>query len=39
MGYNMDYAPVLDILSNLQNTVIGNRAFGENAEEVSNLAI
>lgn len=35
----MDYAPVLDILSNLQNTVIGNRAFGENAEEVSNLAI
>lgn len=39
MGYNMDYAPVLDILSNPQNTVIGNRAFGENAEEVSNLAI
>ncbi|WP_195987227.1 beta-N-acetylhexosaminidase [Clostridium sp. D53t1_180928_C8] len=38
-GYNMDYAPVLDILSNPQNTVIGNRAFGENAEIVSNLAV
>ena len=39
MGYNMDYAPVLDILSNNNNTVIGNRAFGKNAEVVSRLAI
>lgn len=39
MGYNMDYAPVLDILSNSQNTVIGNRAFGEISEVVSNLAV
>lgn len=39
MGYNMDYAPVLDILSNHNNTVIGNRAFGNNAETVSRLAV
>lgn len=39
MGYNMDYAPVLDILSNPNNTVIGSRAFGRDADIVSNLGI
>lgn len=39
MGYNMDYAPVLDILSNMQNTVIGNRSFGREADIVSRLGI
>ena len=39
MGYNMDYAPVLDILSNPNNTVIGSRAFGREADIVSNLGI
>ena len=29
-GINMDFAPVLDIYSNTKNTVIGNRAFGNN---------
>lgn len=38
-GYNMDYAPVLDILSNPTNTVIGTRAFGNSADIVSRLAI
>lgn len=39
MGYNMDYAPVLDVLSNPNNTVIGSRAFGRDADTVSNLGV
>ncbi len=27
-GFNLDYAPVLDVWSNPENTVIGDRAFG-----------
>lgn len=33
-GFNMDFAPVLDILSNPENTVIGERAFGTTRETV-----
>jgi len=33
-GIGMDFAPVLDIWSNPQNTVIGDRAFGKDAETV-----
>lgn len=39
LGFNMDFAPVLDIDSNPNNTVIGERAFGNNAEIVSRLGI
>lgn len=39
MGYNMDYAPVLDVLSNPNNTVIGSRAFGRDVDTVSNLGV
>ena len=35
----MDFAPVLDIDSNPNNTVIGERAFGNNSEIVSRLGI
>ncbi|WP_211749726.1 beta-N-acetylhexosaminidase [Paenibacillus sp. Marseille-Q4541] len=38
-GFNVDYAPVLDIYSNPDNKVIGNRAFGTTAEEVSTHGI
>ena len=38
-GFNMNFAPVLDIFSNPKNTVISDRAFGANAEIVSNLGI
>ena len=38
-GFNMNYAPVLDIFSNPQNTVIGDRAFGSNTEIVSTMGI
>lgn len=38
-GFNMDFAPVLDINSNPKNPVIGDRSFGTDAEIVSNLGI
>ena len=38
-GINMDFAPVLDIYSNTKNTVIGDRAFGNNEEIVSTMGI
>lgn len=38
-GINMDFAPVLDIVSSEKNTVIGNRSFGENAQIVSDMGI
>jgi beta-N-acetylhexosaminidase len=38
-GLNLDFAPVLDINSNPNNPVIGDRSFGDNAEIVSKLGI
>lgn len=35
VGINLDYTPVLDVNTNPKNTVIGDRAFGERAEEVA----
>src|SRR5918995_6175260 len=35
VGITLDYAPVLDIHTNPQNPVIGDRAFAERAEEVA----
>ncbi|OMD52561.1 glycoside hydrolase family 3 [Paenibacillus borealis] len=38
-GFNMDFAPVLDINSNPDNPVIGDRSFGNTADLVSRLGI
>lgn len=38
-GFNMDFAPVLDIWSNPKNTVIGDRAFGTDPETVGKMGI
>lgn len=38
-GINTDFAPTLDIFSNPNNTVIGNRAFGKDAQTVINMAL
>lgn len=38
-GFNMNFAPVLDINSNPKNPVIGDRAFGSKPEVVSNLGV
>jgi beta-N-acetylhexosaminidase len=34
LGFNMDYAPVLDVNSNPNNPVIGNRSFGSEPKTV-----
>lgn len=38
-GFNMNFAPVLDINSNPDNPVIGDRSFGNNAELVTRLGL
>ena len=37
VGITLDYAPVLDILTNAKNPVIGDRALAEDAESVGRL--
>jgi beta-N-acetylhexosaminidase len=37
VGINLDYAPVLDVLTNPRNPVIGDRALSEQAERVAVL--
>ncbi len=37
-GFNVDFAPVMDVWSNPENTVIGDRAFGRDAETVTGAA-
>lgn len=37
-GFNMDFAPVLDTITNSDNTVIGNRSFGTDPELVWSMA-
>jgi beta-N-acetylhexosaminidase len=38
-GFNMDFAPVMDINSNTTNPVIGDRSFGKNVDIVNKLGI
>jgi len=38
-GYNMDFAPVLDVNSNTKNPVIGDRSFGTSAAKVTKMGI
>ena len=38
-GVNMDFAPVIDVYSNPDNTVIGKRAFGTDKEKVAKHGI
>ena len=39
LGINVTYAPDTDIWTNPDNTVIGDRSFGNDADTVSNMAI
>ncbi len=34
-GFNLDFAPVADVITNPDNTEIGNRAFGSDAQTVA----
>ena len=38
-GFNMDFAPVADVLTNDQNTVVKDRSFGSDAKLVSEMAL
>ena len=38
MGIHFDFAPVVDINTNPQNPIIGNRSFGEDKINVTNAA-
>ena len=38
LGFNVDFAPDADVLSNVENNVIGNRSFGTNPEDVAEMA-
>ena len=38
-GYNMNYAPVLDVHSNPRNPVIGDRSFSSDPDEVADLGM
>jgi beta-N-acetylhexosaminidase len=37
VGFSLDYTPVLDVLTNPKNPVIGDRALAEKAEDVARL--
>jgi beta-N-acetylhexosaminidase len=39
LGFSMDFAPVLDVDSNPENPVIGDRAFGRDAASVLRFAL
>jgi beta-glucosidase-like glycosyl hydrolase/CubicO group peptidase (beta-lactamase class C family) len=39
MGIQFNFAPVIDINTNPNNPIIGNRSFGENKEEVTKHAV
>ena len=37
LGFNVDYAPVADVLTNPDNTVIGTRSFGSDASVAADM--
>jgi beta-N-acetylhexosaminidase len=39
LGFNLDFAPVADVLTNSKNTEIGTRSFGNDPEVVSKMVI
>ncbi len=39
LGFNMDFAPVADVLSNSSNTVIGDRSFGSDKDLVADMVV
>lgn len=39
MGFNVDFAPVLDINSNPNNPVIGDRSFGATSDRVTKMGL
>ncbi len=38
VGFNLDFAPCVDVFTNAENTVIGDRAFGTEPDRVARMA-
>ena len=38
LGFNLDFAPVADVITNPANTAIGDRSFGDDKDRVSEMA-
>lgn len=38
LGFNTDFAPDADVITNSENKVIGDRSFGTDAQEVVDMA-
>lgn len=39
LGFNMDFAPVADVLTNSENTFLKDRSFGSDSGNVSNMVL
>ncbi len=39
LGFNLDFAPVADVLTNQENTVVKQRSFGSDPQKVSELSL
>lgn len=39
LGFNLDFAPVADVLTNPENTVVARRSFGSDPELVADMAL
>lgn len=39
LGFNMDFAPVADVLTNTENTFLKDRSFGSDSGNVSNMVL
>lgn len=39
LGFNLDFAPVADVLTNPDNTVIGSRSFGSDSQLVADMVL
>lgn len=39
LGFNVDFAPVADVLTNPENTVIGSRSFGSDSQLVTDMVL
>ena len=37
LGFNIDFAPVADVLTNTENTAIGSRSFGSDSQTVADM--
>ena len=37
MGFNVDFAPVADVLTNPENSIVKYRSFGSDVDKVSDM--